>query len=342
MLKDLLEKDEEEETEEVDTHTDEQINEFISRSEEETRYFKKMDILLDDRDKYEAVNLDQLRKGTFVSTTEADNSKDEILDELTGTANTGVARDGFVWPEWKPDVLPHIAEDLLPEEKEREKPMIPRLMALDELPKWLVLEEQEVAAKMAKLEKERIEATSGARKRNAVSYADKLSENEWLLAVDAGLDPEEVARQKFESGELQVIPEENSGNQVNSDSEDESGSRGFGKRKGRGKKKGKRLKEMDDDDDDGVPEPKKKKRGRQVETKEIDADTKELLLRLHDYVMKWMEPNTDRILSKPFHKLPTKKELPDYYELIREPIDLRKIKERIKKREVRVFEGHDS
>ena len=170
MLKDLLEKDEEEETEEVDTHTDEQINEFLSRSEEETRYFKKMDILLDDRDKYEAVNLEQLRKGTFVPTTEADNSKDEILDELTGTANTGVARDGFVWPEWKPDVLPHIAEDLLPEEKEREKPMIPRLMALDELPKWLVLEEQEVAAKIAKLEKERIEATSGARKRNAVSY----------------------------------------------------------------------------------------------------------------------------------------------------------------------------
>ena len=37
------------------------------------------------------------------------------------------------------------------------------------------------------------------------------------------------------------------------------------------------------------------------------------------------------LLSKPFLKLPTKKELPDYYELIREPIDLRKIKERIKK-----------
>merc|ERR1739848_515021 len=54
-------------------------------------------------------------------------------------------------------------------------------------------------------------------------------------------------------------------------------------------------------------------------------------MRLHDYVMKWMEPSTNRILSKPFHKLPTKKELPDYYELIREPIDLRKIKERIKK-----------
>merc|ERR1712066_223384 len=128
-----------------------------------------------------------------------------------------------------------------------------------------------------------------------------------------------------EAGELGGAGEGNSGNK-DSDSEDES--RGSGKGRRRGKKKGKRLKEVDDDD---VPEPKKKKRGRQVETKDIDADTKDLLMRLHDYLMKWQEPNTDRVLSKPFHKLPTKKELPDYYELILEPMDLRKIKERIKK-----------
>ena len=213
-----------------------------------------------------------------------------------------------------------------PADQERKEPIIPRLMALEEMPPWLTLEEQEVEEKIKKIQREKIEATSVRRARNTVNYADRLSENEWLHAVDAGLDPEEVARQKFEAGELGGAGEGNSGNKDDDDSEDES--RGSGKGRRRGKKKGKRLKEVDDDD---VPEPKKKKRGRQVETKDIDADTKDLLMRLHDYLMKWQEPNTDRVLSKPFHKLPTKKELPDYYELILEPMDLRKIKERIKK-----------
>merc|ERR1711972_1107673 len=98
MLKDILEKEEEEETEEVDYHTDEQINEFISRSEEELNYFKRMDLLLDERDAHEAKNLKELR-GMF----DMDNSKEEI-DELTGTVNSGIAKDGFEWPEWKKDM----------------------------------------------------------------------------------------------------------------------------------------------------------------------------------------------------------------------------------------------
>ena len=37
------------------------------------------------------------------------------------------------------------------------------------------------------------------------------------------------------------------------------------------------------------------------------------------------EDQDGRILSEPFMKLPTKKELPDYYEVIRRPVDIRKI-----------------
>ena len=37
-----------------------------------------------------------------------------------------------------------------------------------------------------------------------------------------------------------------------------------------------------------------------------------------------------RVLSEPFQQLPTKRELPDYYEIIKRPIDLKKIQQKIK------------
>ena len=36
-----------------------------------------------------------------------------------------------------------------------------------------------------------------------------------------------------------------------------------------------------------------------------------------------------RVLSEPFMKLPTRKELPDYYEVIRRPVDISKIQAKI-------------
>ena len=37
-----------------------------------------------------------------------------------------------------------------------------------------------------------------------------------------------------------------------------------------------------------------------------------------------------RVLSDPFLQLPTRRELPDYYEIIKKPIDLKRIQARIK------------
>ena len=37
-----------------------------------------------------------------------------------------------------------------------------------------------------------------------------------------------------------------------------------------------------------------------------------------------------RVLSEPFMQLPTRRELPDYYEIIKKPIDLKRIQQRIK------------
>ena len=41
-----------------------------------------------------------------------------------------------------------------------------------------------------------------------------------------------------------------------------------------------------------------------------------------------------RILSDPFMKLPTKKELPDYYEIIHRPVDIKKILGKIENEKV--------
>lgn len=43
-----------------------------------------------------------------------------------------------------------------------------------------------------------------------------------------------------------------------------------------------------------------------------------------DLVMKYADAE-GRVLSQPFMKLPTRKELPDYYEVIKRPIDINKI-----------------
>merc|ERR1712241_407350 len=81
------------------------------------------------------------------------------------------------------------------------------------------------------------------------------------------------------------------------------------------KKKKKRSREEQED------EPrKKKKKG----NKKMIKKMKKLL----EVVMQY-EDSDGRILSEPFYKLPSRKELPDYYEVIRKPVDIAKIQQRI-------------
>merc|ERR1712154_550020 len=67
--------------------------------------------------------------------------------------------------------------------------------------------------------------------------------------------------------------------------------------------------------------PKKKKR--KANKKMIKK-----MKRLMEVVMQY-EDTDGRILSEPFVKLPSRKELPDYYEIIRKPVDIAKIQKRI-------------
>lgn len=79
----------------------------------------------------------------------------------------------------------------------------------------------------------------------------------------------------------------------------------------RGKKKQRREEEEDD-------EPKKKKK------KGAARKLQKKMRKLMEIVIQY-EDQDGRVLSDPFMKLPTRKELPDYYEVIRKPVDITKI-----------------
>merc|ERR1711974_416656 len=83
---------------------------------------------------------------------------------------------------------------------------------------------------------------------------------------------------------------------------------------GGGKKRGKKKRRDDSEDD----EPKKKKKKGAL--KKLQKQMRKLLEIVIQY-----EDQDGRVLSDPFMKLPTRKELPDYYEVIRKPVDISKI-----------------
>jgi len=81
------------------------------------------------------------------------------------------------------------------------------------------------------------------------------------------------------------------------------------------KKPGKKQKRKEESEDD---EPKKKKK--KGAFKKLQKQMRKLLEIVIQY-----EDQDGRVLSDPFMKLPTRKELPDYYEVIRKPVDITKI-----------------
>jgi len=96
--------------------------------------------------------------------------------------------------------------------------------------------------------------------------------------------------------------------------------------------------EFEDDDDVGGDEGAKKKVGKKQKRREESEDDEpkkkkkkgafkrlqRLMRKLLEIVIQY-EDQDGRVLSDPFMKLPTRKELPDYYEVIRKPVDITKI-----------------
>lgn len=176
----------------------------------------------------------------------------------------------------------------------------PRLMEEDELPAWLLKDDAEVDRLTNEEEEDKLFGR-GSRQRKEVDYSDALTDKQWLRAIEDG---------DFEQLEAT----------------------GKNKRKSRGKsesgKSGKR-KRGNDSDDEG-PKDKKKKRGRPALEKMSPNPPKLVsqMKRLIKTVIDYKDPD-DRQLSDPFMKLPPRRELPDYYEVIKKPMDIMKIKHKI-------------
>lgn len=86
------------------------------------------------------------------------------------------------------------------------------------------------------------------------------------------------------------------------------------------KRKGKKRRK-ESDDESIVSSVNKRKKGT------TDPKIKKQMRKIMNIVMKYEIEG--RILSEPFMKLPSRRELPDYYEVIRKPLDIKKILSRI-------------
>ncbi|KAL4132863.1 hypothetical protein QTP88_009944 [Uroleucon formosanum] len=161
-----------------------------------------------------------------------------------------------------------------------------RLIEISELPEWLVKDEDEVERWTYEEDSEEIMGR-GSRARKEVDYTDSLTEKEWLKAIDENVDD-------FEDDEEEEIKSNRKGN--------------------RGKKRGKRN--ADDDEDPPI------RRRKTIGPEEIKLRKK--MKTIMNIVVKYTDADS-RILSEPFMKLPSRHKLPDYYEIIKKPMDIKKI-----------------
>ncbi|XP_050537344.1 ATP-dependent helicase brm [Daktulosphaira vitifoliae] len=162
-----------------------------------------------------------------------------------------------------------------------------RLIEISELPEWLVKDEEEVERWTYEEDSEEIMGR-GSRVRKEVDYTDSLTEKEWLkAALDENVDD-------FDDDEEEEIKSNRKGN--------------------RGKKRGRRN--ADDDDDPPI------RRRKTVGPEELKLRKK--MKAIMNIVVKYTDADS-RVLSEPFMKLPSRHKLPDYYEIIKKPLDIKKI-----------------
>uniref|UniRef100_A0A8C5AKB5 SWI/SNF related BAF chromatin remodeling complex subunit ATPase 2 n=1 Tax=Gadus morhua TaxID=8049 RepID=A0A8C5AKB5_GADMO len=203
----------------------------------------------------------------------------------------------------------------------------PRLMEEDELPSWVIKDEAEVERLTYEEEEEKMFGR-GSRSRRDVDYSDALTEKQWLrvTARSVHVNAATVAYHwlcgglwasiAVEDGNLEEMEEEIRLKKHKRKRRQDRGSTSRAESGGGGSSKG------------------KKKRGRPPVEK-LTPNPPKLTNMGKDVVcleIKYME---GRQLSEVFVQLPSKKELPEYYELIRKPVDFKKIKDRVRNHKYR-------
>ncbi|KAL3278288.1 hypothetical protein HHI36_013622 [Cryptolaemus montrouzieri] len=162
-----------------------------------------------------------------------------------------------------------------------------RLLEINELPDWLVKEEDEVDP--WNYDDAESLLGRGSRQRKEVDYTDSLTEKEWLKAIDEGGDYEDEEEEEEKSK----------------------------------KKRGRKRRKKDDSDTEVGTSSKKRSK-----ISNADLKLKKQMKKLMSIVTKYTDSD-GRLLSEPFMKLPPKKDYPDYYEIIKKPLDINKILNRI-------------
>lgn len=213
----------------------------------------------------------------------------------------------------------------------------PRLMEESELPAWLLKDDKE-------LEKMRIEAEEaelygrGTRVRKEVDYSDSLTEKEFLKAVEEGnLDEvsETKKRKRSMGGKGKRSSKYGNDDSINDADDLDTGD---GDIPSSGGAAGGSA------SNDASKAPVKRKRGRPAASSSSTNNTPskggagggrsgsaspssaKLALQMRtlmDLILKYAD-REGRVLSEPFLQLPTRRELPDYYDVIKKPIDLKK------------------
>ncbi|XP_076289718.1 ATP-dependent helicase brm isoform X2 [Lasioglossum baleicum] len=89
------------------------------------------------------------------------------------------------------------------------------------------------------------------------------------------------------------------------------------------KKKTRKRKKKGEEDDEPMP---KKRRGA---GSSIDPKMKRAMKKLIMVVVNYTDSTDGRLLSEPFMKLPSRRELPDYYEIIKKPLTINKLLQKI-------------
>ncbi|CAG9783181.1 unnamed protein product [Diatraea saccharalis] len=88
------------------------------------------------------------------------------------------------------------------------------------------------------------------------------------------------------------------------------------------RKNGRKRRHQDDSDEEEVASSSKKKS--KTEINQLKRHMKNIMKKVIDYM-----DEGGRVLSTPFRKLPSRRELPDYYDIIKKPLDIKKILNRI-------------
>ena len=217
---------------------------------------------------------------------------------------------------------------------------LPRLMGESELPDIYLNEEIPVVDEME------FNYGRGARERTKVKYDDGLTEEQWLDAVDADDDTieEAIARKQARIARRQAKKEQREGKGGEDSPAPSRASSESPAPKKRGRKpliKVPEKRKADEASLDGAAEPPKKRgRNKVVETlsKQDRESLQTILDNVHDYLQDLEEESTEpgvanRGIIDPFLDLPPKNLYPDYYELIKEPICMKQIENKINKKQ---------